>query len=74
MRIAIPRPNGSGTLEVQASDLDLVRLVAFSRGYMDVDVEPYPERFTITATGPGGSLVGSGKTVSLACDDFLNRA
>jgi hypothetical protein len=60
---------------VDVSALEVVRFVAGTMGYVDVDVECDTARVTIKATKAGavGHVAVSGKTENEACLNLLHR-
>lgn len=61
--------------EVDAELLAVVQLIAGSAGFTNVDVEPYPYKVTIKASGgPRGSLNVSAETEEEACKAFVHKA
>lgn len=54
---------------LRAPSLEVVRLVASVSGLGVVDVEPFPGRVDIRATG----VTGTGANEELAAQDFLRR-
>lgn len=63
-------------MQVQIDDesITAVQIAAQMAGYTNVDVERFPEKVKITATGPSGTVTMTGATLEEACVTFVKRA
>ncbi len=73
MLITFKRPlHPELTSLVDASSLEVARLVSSVRGYYDVDLQPQePGRVTVTAQGKDRKLHFSGATNTEACNKLI---
>lgn len=66
---------GAFEMKVTVADesITAVQIAAQAAGYTDVDVEQFPEKVKITATGPKGTVALTKPTLAEVCAEFVGR-
>lgn len=62
-----------GIMKLMVSPQEAVRLVMFSKGFDDVDIEPMGDHVRLRATGNGMSYTAKGSSVSDVCEKTIER-